>query len=162
MLSYYSTDDQRLAVILATLGLQPSHHNPVSHEELSTDRSRICFHFEPAGNWAPFGGQPETPIRAEEIAAAYADRPSNLPAGALEELQSLRAAMRTPGTFQAMRKSPDPSVSYLAIAASENASILAKLAAAAPKYRRQKLRRGTLHAPVDRWEEALHTFKSFR
>jgi hypothetical protein len=161
MLSYFSTQNQRLAVTLATLGIQPSSKNPVSKEETDSEK-RITFHFEPVGTWTPFGGHPETPIRAEEVASAFHEQPSKLPPEVLEELKGLRAAMRFPGTFQAMRKSSDPSVSYLALAASENASILAKLAEAAPTYRRRRIRGGTLHAPVDRWEEAVKTFKSFQ
>lgn len=160
MLSYYSTQNQRLAVTLATLGFQPCSKNPVSKEETDSE-DRVTFHFQPIGTWAPLGGQPETPIRAEEVATAFHEQPSKLPPGVLKELIALRDAMRSPGTFQAMRKSSDLSISYLALAASENASILAKLAHSAPTYRRRRLRYGTLHAPVDRWEEAVKTFKSF-
>lgn len=162
MLSYFSTDNQRLAVTLATLGIQPSPKNPVSSEEVNATTNRLTFHFQPAGTWAPFGGQPESPIRAEDVAAAFNGQASTLPAGALAELHQIRDALKSPGTFQAMRKSENPAVSYLAIAASENACILAKLAASAPTYRRSRLRGGTLHAPVDKWDEAVKTFRAFR
>lgn len=167
--SFYTTGNQRLAVALATIGIEP-HRNPVTVERSTLPNgeqtTRTAFHFEVAGTWTGFGGQPQIAIRADQIASAYftltrRKNPDNLDFRILAELQIIHACLEVRDEINRVRKAANPEQSYIGVAICENATTLAGYTHATQELTRQKLRRGILYAPTEQLPDAIKIFKQF-
>jgi|DEB19_MinimDraft_3_1074340.scaffolds.fasta_scaffold28332_3 hypothetical protein len=168
--SFYTTGNQRLAVALATIGIPPHAENPVTVERRTLPNGeaevRTTFHFEVAGTWKGFGGEPQIAIKADAIASAYfaltkGKRPENLDFRILAELQIIHACLEVRDEINRVRKAANPEQSYIGVAICENATTLASFVNATHELTRQKLRRGILYAPTETLQDALKTFKHF-
>lgn len=167
--SFYTTGNQRLAVALATIGIPP-HKDPVTVERSTMPngdiQTRTSFHFEVAGTWTGFGGEPQIAIRTDQVANAYfaigrRKTPEGLDFRIIAELSIIHSCLEVRDEINKVRKAANPELSYIGVAICENASTLAGFTESTRELTRQKLRRGILYAPTEQLPDALKLFKQF-
>lgn len=164
--SFFTTGDQRLAVLLATCGIEFYPENPVTVERTlhanGNTETRTNFHFQQDGTWTDFSGQAHTHITCDQVAAAYYNRPSSLPPQVLCEIAIIKSCLLVRDYLNKVRKAANPEESYIGVAVCENASLLCQLAESAKELTKQKIRGGILYAPTERLDEAYKLFSSFK